>query len=61
MAVSETIITKQISLTTNINLKNYTIGFIPTESSAGGTLLYIASHLSYKSRPELNISKANQL
>ena len=28
---------------------------------AGDTLLYIASHLSYKPRPDLNIYKANQL
>ena len=33
----------------------------PTESSAGDTLLYIASHLSYKPRPDLNIYKAIKL
>ena len=48
-------------LTSNINLRNYAIEFIPTESTAGGTLLYIASHLSYKPRPDLNVYKANQL
>ena len=31
--------------------------FTPTESSAGGTLLYIANHLSYKSPNDLNICK----
>ena len=46
---------------TNINLKNCAIEFTPTESSAGGMLVYIASHLSYKPRPHLNIYKANQL
>ena len=61
VAVTETRITKQTSLTTNINLRNYDIEFTPTESSAGGTLLYIASHLSCKLRPDLNIYKANQL
>ena len=61
IAVTETRITKQSSLTTNINLTNYAIEFTPTESSAGGTLLYIASHLSYKPRPDLNIYKTNQL
>ena len=61
IAVSETRITKQASLTTNISLKNYAIEFTPTESSVGGTLLYIASHLSYKPRLDLNIYKANQL
>ena len=61
IAVIETRITEQISLTTNINLRNYVIEFTPTESSAGCTLLYSASHLSYKPRPDLNIYKANQL
>ena len=61
IAVTETRITKQTSLTTNINLRNYAIEFTPTESSAGGTLLYIASHLSYKPHPDLNIYKSNQL
>ena len=59
--VTETRITKQAFLTTNINLRNYAIGFIPSESSAGGTLHYIASHLSYKPSPDLNIHKSNQL
>ena len=31
--------------------------FTPTESSAGGTLLYNANHLSYKSPNDLNIYK----
>ena len=61
VAVTETRITKQTSRTTNINLRDYAIEFTPTESSAGATLLYIASHLSYKPRPDLNIYKANQL
>ena len=60
-AVTETRITKQTFLTTNINLRNYAIEFTPTESSAGGMLLYIASQLSYKPRPDLNIYKSNQL
>ena len=55
-AVTETRITKQTSLTININLRNYAIEFTPTESSAGGML-----HLSYKPCPDLNIYKANQL
>ena len=60
-AVSETRITKQAHLITNINLKSYAIEFTPTESSAGGMLLHIASHLSYKPHPDYNICKANQL
>ena len=60
-AVSKTRITKQTTLTTNINLKDYSIEFIPTGSSGGGMLLYIASHLSYKTLPDPDIYKANQL
>ena len=61
IAVSKTRIAKQTSLTTNMNLKNYATEFTPTESSARGTLLYIASHISYKLCPDLNIYKVKQL
>ena len=50
IAISETRITKQVSLSNNLNLNNYSFEFTPTETSAGGTLLYIANHLSYKCR-----------
>ena len=46
-------------LTQNIELSNYFFGHTPTESSAGGTLLYIADHLSYKIHSDLNIYKKN--
>ena len=61
IAVSETRITKQVSLLNNLNLNNYSFEFTPTETSAGGTLLYIANHLSYKCRNDLNIYKKNEL
>ena len=41
-ATSETRITKQVSLLNNLNLNNYSFEFTPTETSASGTLLYIA-------------------
>ena len=47
MAISETRITKQVSLSNNLNL-NYSFEYTPTGTSAGGTLLYIANHISYK-------------
>ena len=53
IAISETRITKQVSLLNNLNLNNYSFEFTPTETSAGGTLLYIANHLSYKCRKYL--------
>ena len=40
---------------------NYSFEFTPTETSAGGTLVYIANHLSYKCRNVLNIYKKNEL
>ena len=44
-----------------MNLNNYSFEFTPTETSAGGTLLYIANHLSYKCCSNLNIYKKNEL
>ena len=35
--------------------QNFSFEFTPNESSAGGSLLYIANHLSYKSCLDLNI------
>ena len=52
---------KKTSLTSNISLNNYSFEFAPTESTAGGTFLYIANNLSYKSRNDLNLCKASQL
>ena len=61
IAITETRITKNVSIANNLNIKNYSTEFTPTESSAGGTLLYIANHLSYKPRQDLNIYKKNEL
>ena len=54
IAISRTRITKQVLLLNNLDLNNYSIEFTPTETSAGGILLYIVNHLSYKC---LNIYK----
>ena len=55
IAKSETKITKQVSLSNNLILNNYSLKFTPTETSAGGTLFSIANHLSYKCCYDLNI------
>ena len=55
IAITETKITKNVSITNNLSINNYSIEFTPTESSAGGTLLYIANHLSYIPHQDLNI------
>ena len=57
IAISETRITKQVSVLNNLNLNNYSFEFTPTKTSAGGILLYIANHLSYKFCNDLNIYK----
>ena len=59
IAVSENRIVKIISLISNINI--YSFEFKPTGSTAGGTLLYIANHLFYKPRNDLNLYKTIQL
>ena len=42
-------------------MNNFSLEFTPTESSAGGTLLYVANQLSYKPRLDLNIYRSNEL
>ena len=61
IAITETRITKDVSLTNNLTMNNFSFEFTPTEFSAVSTLLYIANHLSYKPRLDLNIYKSNEL
>ena len=56
-AITETRIRKDISITSNFSLSNYSLELTPTESSAGCTLLYIANHLPYKPRKNLLLLK----
>ena len=55
IAITETRTTRSVSITNNLNIKYYSIDFTPTESLAGGNLLHIANHVSYKFRQDLNI------
>ena len=57
IVISETRITKQVSLLNNLNLNNSCFVFTPTETSAGGTLLYIANRPPCKCCNDLNIYK----
>ena len=57
IAIRETRITKQVPLLNNLNLNNYSSEFTPTGTSPGGTLFYIANHLSYTCHNDLNIYK----
>ena len=54
IAITKTRITQNTSVTQNIELRNYSFEHT-------GTLLYIASHLSYKTRSDLNIYKKFEL
>ena len=61
IAIFETRITKTINKLSSINLNNHAFEFTPTESSAGGTLIYVANHLAYKPRTDLLIYKKRDL
>ena len=61
IAISETRRVKGKTAVNSLNLMNYSHESCPTESSAGGTLLYIRNHLSYKPRNELSIYKPTEL
>ena len=48
ICISESRITKNNSLTTNINIPGYNFEHTPTESKADGSLMYISDKISYK-------------
>ena len=45
----------------NINIDNCIYEYTPTESSKGGTLLYIDKSLKYKLRKDLNLNKPKEI
>ena len=47
--------------TTNIQLENFNIEHVPTESANGGVLLYIRKAINYKLRPDLMIYKKREM
>ena len=61
IGISETRLKKTQETTTNIDLKNYNIEQVPTESSNGGVLLYIIKAINYELRPDLIIYKKGEL
>ena len=52
---------KSLEITKNINLKNYNMEYISTESATAGTALQIAKYPASKPRIDLNIYKINEL
>ena len=55
ICTSESRITKSNLSTSNIRIPDYNIEQTPTESSAGGLLIYIFEKRSYKNRSDLQI------
>ena len=61
IAISETRISSNNMCAHNLALDNYSFEYCPTESSAGGSGIYIRNDHSYISRPDLNINKSCQV
>ena len=61
ITISETKILKDSNIVKIINIPNFSLGFTSTESTAGGTLFYIAQNLAYQNRNDLNLYKINNL
>ena len=61
IAISESRILKDTNLSKNIKIYNNSVEFTPTESHAGGALLYINNELSYTLRKDLCIYKSSEL
>ena len=55
LEITETRIKKDSSSPINLQFNNYSTEHTPTESSAGGTLLYINKRLSYQLRNDLRL------
>ena len=59
--ILETRLKKTQEATINIQLENYNVEHVPTESANGGVLLYIKKPIDYKLRPDLIIYKKREL
>ena len=55
LAIKESRIKKDSSSPVNLHLDNYSVEQTPTETPAGGTLLYINKRLSYQLRNDLKL------
>ena len=61
ICISESRITKNNSLTTNVNIPGYNFEHTLTKSKAGGSLIYISDKISYKLHNDLNNYCSKQL
>ena len=55
LAITESCLKKDLSSPVNLHLNNYSIEQNPTETSAGGTLLYKSKRPSYQLRNDLKL------
>ena len=60
-SVAESNTTKNKLPPIDISIPNYSYKFCPTQANAGGTLIYIRNHVSYKTRNDLKIYKSFEL
>ena len=61
LAITKSRIRKDSSSPVNVHLDNYSIEQTPTETSAGGTLLYISRRLSYQLRNDLKLYDSGKI
>ena len=61
IGITKSRLKKDTTRTTNIDIKGYTFEHTPTETSCGGSLLYIKDTLKYICRKDLQIYKAAEL
>jgi len=61
ICLSESRLKKNSDPTVNIDIPGFTMEHTPTESSAGGTLIYISNNINYKLRSDLKIYKSKEL
>ena len=61
IAISETKLINGVQPKIDINLSDYNFEDTPTDSSKGGTAIYISKKHSYKPRKDLNIYKSKEL
>ena len=61
VCISESRISKHNLPTISINIPGYKTEHTPTESKAGGTLMYISEKISYKIHNNVNIYNPKQL
>ena len=59
--IAQSRLDKDITPQNKINLQNYNITHTQTESNKGGSLLFVSTNLSYKSRNDLNMYKSKEL